>query len=315
MKRILTTLLFVCITALTYAQNTKVTLTVIDATTQEGIAGAVVGIAPAADPDNEELTRYGSSGYNGATTILGIKRGEYKVKISFLGYAEKIVDLKANAATVDLGKIALEEEATKIETVVKTVQAIRASQKGDTIAYNADAFKVANDADVEGLLKKMPGITVSNGSVEAQGGHIHGLQLVGGVIIKVHHLNMTTKTSHFALNLLLKADYHTNGHNHDHHPNHNATQSHTHSRTRATCLTLIREIQSLCYFPFRFKIHNSYLWFGIIFVRTFTYEKAVLYTSIHLCHLPPVGTELPSSYCRGHCEQTNRNVGSRVKHP
>ena len=169
MKRILTTLLFVCITALTYAQNTKVTLTVIDATTQEGIAGAVVGIAPAADPDNEELTRYGSSGYNGATTILGIKRGEYKVKISFLGYAEKIVDLKANAATVDLGKIALEEEATKIETVVKTVQAIRASQKGDTIAYNADAFKVANDADVEGLLKKMPGITVSNGSVEAQG--------------------------------------------------------------------------------------------------------------------------------------------------
>ena len=169
MKRILITLLFVCITALSYAQNSKVTLTVIDAATQDGIAGAVVSVAPAADADNEDKTKHYTSGYGGATTITGLSRGEYKVKISFLGYANKIVDLNVNAATVNMGKVALEEEATKIETVVKSVQAIRASQKGDTVAYNADAYKVANDADVEGLLKKMPGITVKDGQVEAQG--------------------------------------------------------------------------------------------------------------------------------------------------
>lgn len=39
----------------------------------------------------------------------------------------------------------------------------------DTVSYNANAFKVTADADVEGLLKKMPGITVNNGAVEAQG--------------------------------------------------------------------------------------------------------------------------------------------------
>ena len=169
MRRFLTTLLFICIATLSYAQSSKITLTVIDATTQEGVAGAVVAVAPAAEPDNEDKTKFFTSGFNGATTISGIKRGDYKIKISFLGYADKVVDLKANAATVDLGKVAIEEEATKIETVVKTVQAIRASQKGDTVAYNADAFKVANDADVEGLLKKMPGITVTDGQVEAQG--------------------------------------------------------------------------------------------------------------------------------------------------
>ncbi len=169
MKRILITLLFICISAASYAQTSKVTLSVIDATTQEGVAGAVVSVAPAADPDNEDKTKHYTSGYGGATTITGLKRGEYKMSISFLGYATKVVDLNANAATVNLGKITIEEEATKIETVVKTVQAIRASQKGDTVAYNADAFKVANDADVEGLLKKMPGITVTDGQVEAQG--------------------------------------------------------------------------------------------------------------------------------------------------
>lgn len=46
---------------------------------------------------------------------------------------------------------------------------MRTSQKGDTVSYNAGAFKVTADADVEGLLKKMPGITITDGEVEAQG--------------------------------------------------------------------------------------------------------------------------------------------------
>ena len=49
---------------------------------------------------------------------------------------------------------------------------MRTSQKGDTVSYNAGAFKVTTDADVEGLLKKMPGITVTDGTVEAQGEEI-----------------------------------------------------------------------------------------------------------------------------------------------
>ena len=169
MKKILSTLLFILIATLSYAQTSKVTLTVIDAATQEGVAGAVISVAPADDPTNEAKTKHYTSGYAGSTSITGLKRGDYKMTIAFLGYAHKEVDLKANAANIDLGKIALEEEATKIETVVKTVQAIRASQKGDTIAYNTDAYKVAADADVEGLLKKMPGIEVSEGSVTVQG--------------------------------------------------------------------------------------------------------------------------------------------------
>ena len=60
----------------------------------------------------------------------------------------------------------------QIETVVKEVKAMRTSQKGDTVSYNAGAFKVTNDADVEGLLKKMPGITVTDGVVETQGEEI-----------------------------------------------------------------------------------------------------------------------------------------------
>ncbi len=41
--------------------------------------------------------------------------------------------------------------------------------KGDTLQYNADAYKVNPDASGEDLIRKMPGITVENGTVKAGG--------------------------------------------------------------------------------------------------------------------------------------------------
>ncbi|MGQ4828094.1 hypothetical protein, partial [Enterococcus faecalis] len=55
------------------------------------------------------------------------------------------------------------------EVIVRQrVSAIR--MKGDTTEYKADSFKVSTNADVQELLKKMPGITVnSKGEITAQG--------------------------------------------------------------------------------------------------------------------------------------------------
>ena len=86
-----------------------------------------------------------------------------------LGYADMTKTFNVKSATVSLGKVTMKESTTRIETVVKEVKSLRASQNGDTLSYNAGAFKVANDADVEGLLKKMPGININDGTVEAQG--------------------------------------------------------------------------------------------------------------------------------------------------
>lgn len=67
----------------------------------------------------------------------------------------------------------------QIATVVKEAKALRTSQRGDTLSYNASAFKVATDADVEGLLKKMPGITITDGAVEAQGEEVQKIFVDG----------------------------------------------------------------------------------------------------------------------------------------
>ena len=176
MKKFLTTILFTCLFAASYAQSGKLSITIVDAQSKEAVIGAVVSIAPAAKPDD---AKHFTSGDKGKVTIPAQKYGEYKLTVAFLGYDDLEMDVKINSNNKDLGNIALKEASTKIDMVVKEVQAIRASQKGDTVSYNADAFKVASDADVEGLLKKMPGITVKNGSVEAQGEKVKKIYVDG----------------------------------------------------------------------------------------------------------------------------------------
>ena len=166
MKRFLTTFFITCLAAAAYAQNGKVTMTVVDSQTKEGVAGAVIEFKLS---DGSADPKYYTSGFNGKADIAGLKSGEYDMTISFLGYDDLAKKITVTASTKDLGTFDLTQSTTKIETVVKEVQSIRTSQKGDTVSYNAEAFKVANDADMEGLLKKMPGITITNGTVEAQG--------------------------------------------------------------------------------------------------------------------------------------------------
>ena len=147
------------------AQSGKVTARIIDGETKEGIIGAIMEVRKV---NSQSAGRHSVSGAEGKVTVTGITPGDYTATITFIGYATQTIDVKLTH-NADLGTVELMPEAVAIEAVVKEVQALRTSQNGDTVAYNASAFKVSADADVEGLLKKMPGITISNGSVEAQG--------------------------------------------------------------------------------------------------------------------------------------------------
>ncbi len=148
------------------AQSGSVKATVWDTEAKAGVPGAVVEVAPKSNPEKK---LFYTSGYNGALSIPSLKYGEYTLSASFLGYETAVMDLKVDSAVKNLGHIDLNPSSQQIEAVVKEVQALRTSQRGDTLSYNASAFKVAADADVEGLLKKMTGITINNGTVEVQG--------------------------------------------------------------------------------------------------------------------------------------------------
>ena len=165
MKRTLLTTLLTLFAAAAFAQRGGVTATVVDADTGESVVGAVLTLTPVKTPEKKQ---YFTSAFKGAVSIPSLAYGEYSLSVAFLGYNNLDTTFRVSASKVSLGLLKL-KPGVQIETVVKEAKALRTSQKGDTVSYNAGAFKVVADADVEGLLKKMPGITITDGEVEAQG--------------------------------------------------------------------------------------------------------------------------------------------------
>ena len=149
-----------------FAQTTgTLKATLQDSKTQEGINGAVVELTDTASGKQQ----YYTSGYQGKIEVKNLTPTTYKMVITYLGYKPLTQEVKVKAGNNNLGILKFEEDATIIDQV-EIKGFLGTSQKGDTVSYNASAFKTVRDASAEGLLSKMPGITVnSDGSVDAQG--------------------------------------------------------------------------------------------------------------------------------------------------
>ena len=162
-RRLVTTILCLMAIAPVMAQSAKLTAKIVDKDTKQGIIGAVIELV-----SEDDRHRHTTSGANGSVSYNSLPHGKHRVYVTYMGYATYTDEITVRG-NVDMGTIELAPESTKIDAVVLEAHVLRTSQKGDTVAYNAGAFKVSADANVEGLLKKMPGITISNGQVEAQG--------------------------------------------------------------------------------------------------------------------------------------------------
>lgn len=66
-----------------------------------------------------------------------------------------------------------------IDAAVHTERIPRSEQKGDTLVFNAAAYQVSENADSERLISKMPGISVTDSGVEANGKEIRHILLDG----------------------------------------------------------------------------------------------------------------------------------------
>jgi len=147
------------------AQTYSIRGKAVDATNKSAVAGASVSIRKEKDSANVGgvLTDTG-----GRFVLTGLAPDKYVVKISFFGYKPLIVKVQLVQQNINLGSLKLGISTYK-EITVKGHQ-VRAEQIGDTVQYNADAFKTNPDATAEDLVKKMPGIIVNtDGSVQAHG--------------------------------------------------------------------------------------------------------------------------------------------------
>ncbi len=122
-------------------------------------------------------------------TVLTGKDGKFRlstqlqkpeVTVSYLGYKKYVRKITERSGTIDLGTIRLAPEPLRTEDVTVQAQAPMTVIKGDTLQYNASAFKTNPDATSEDLLKKMPGIAAdANGNLTAQGEQIKKVYVDG----------------------------------------------------------------------------------------------------------------------------------------
>lgn len=149
-----------------YGQVNNYSLTgkIADKTTLEPIQGVSISILK-----NDKIVAGTASENNGNFQIKNLAAGDYLVQISFIGYKIKKMPLAIGSENKVLGLVLLESDNTKLNEVTIEGKQIRVEQKGDTTSINASAYKVNQDATAEDLVKKMPGITVENGTVKTQG--------------------------------------------------------------------------------------------------------------------------------------------------
>ncbi len=123
------------------------------------------------DPVDTTLISYTRADEKGRFELKNQKRKAALLKISYVGFMPRIININPEATgDIDIGEIRLEEIAKDLfEIVVKAAKAPM-SIRGDTIEYDASKFKVAPGSSVEDLLRRLPGIEVGqDGSISSEG--------------------------------------------------------------------------------------------------------------------------------------------------
>ncbi len=118
------------------------------------------------------LSAFGITEADGRFSMKKITPGEYLLQVSYVGFETlwQPIQVASGNDKFDLGKITLAPASSTLGEVEVTADRVPLRMNGDTINYNAAAFKVQPGAVVEDLLKKLPGVEVqADGTIKAQG--------------------------------------------------------------------------------------------------------------------------------------------------
>jgi hypothetical protein len=119
-------------------------------------------------PVDSVLYQFTRSDKAGKFSLNNVKPGNYIVMTSHSQYADYLDDITVTTTDKDLGAITLMSKMELLKEVIIKTGSIKI--KGDTTSYRASDFKVDANANVEELLKKLPGIQVDkNGTIKAMG--------------------------------------------------------------------------------------------------------------------------------------------------
>jgi hypothetical protein len=101
-------------------------------------------------------------------------------RISFVSFSEHKQEFQSLAEDKDFGIIKLNDKPNELDAVIIESEIPPIRIKSDTLEFNASSFKVRPDANVEALLKQLPGVEIdSEGKITVNGKEVNEI-LVNG---------------------------------------------------------------------------------------------------------------------------------------
>jgi hypothetical protein len=148
-----------------FAQKANVSGVLTDGNEKTPVYNSVVALLT---PKDSILYTFTRTDKKGNFDLKNVKAGNYIVMTSHRQYADYLDDIIVSETAKNLGTIALVSKINALREVIIKTGSIRI--KGDTTSYRASDFVVGANANVEELLKKLPGIQVDkNGVIKAMG--------------------------------------------------------------------------------------------------------------------------------------------------
>lgn len=149
-----------------------------DSSSAAPLSDATVSVMRAKD---SSLISFSITNSRGSFQINNVDAGQYILIASYTGLQtiKKPFTISAAHTEADLGVIKMSRHYKSMDAVV--IQDLTPVMvKGDTLAYNANAFKTKPNATVEDLIKKLPGMSVErDGTVKAQGEQVQKVYVDG----------------------------------------------------------------------------------------------------------------------------------------
>ena len=176
-KRIIALLVSVLSVSLMAAQNRGTfTVTLKDSQTDEPVGFATVSLTKSGE---QKPYKYALTDSEGHGTIEKVSAGKYMFKAEIMGYKTYTKDVELGGDFA-MGTVKMDQDKQVLDAASVSATGNPIIIKKDTIEYNASSFKTTDNDMLEDLLKKLPGVEVSeDGTVTANGQTITKITIDG----------------------------------------------------------------------------------------------------------------------------------------
>ena len=156
---------------------TEIKATVVDSLTNEPVPFASVYVIPAKDTT---ITNFTLTSDKGEAKLDEVPLGQYTFHVEMMGYKPFVKERYFRERIYDFGTIKLQQDDEYLQAAVINEVGNPIVVKKDTVEFNASSFRVGSNAMLKDLLRRMPGMEITDdGKVKFNGEEIDKITIGG----------------------------------------------------------------------------------------------------------------------------------------